>query len=186
MEDNKERISADDMHINVIKNDGKEVLFDSDCCSCMTLVVTSDGRLATSFFGLHTPELVNVLKKTTNDYYSKLKKEFKRQYKAEKARIKGIKLVKGQNPELNDEALINLAQELRQMQMDADMQDAVEKSEKIANGEEVHTLTKPQKAATTKKTCNCKKASTAKSKTSSTKSTSKPVAKKSSGKTNNK
>jgi ribosomal protein L16 Arg81 hydroxylase len=149
MEDKNENMSADDMHINIIKKDDNEVLFDSDCCSCMTLVLTSDGRLATSFFGLHTPELVKVLKKTINQYYAKLYKEFKHQYKAEKARIKGIKLVKGQNPELDDETLDKLAQELRDMQIKEEAQDAAQKAEIFANGEEVHDLNRPK---TTKST----------------------------------
>ena len=173
MEDKNENISADDMHINVVKKDGNEILFDSDCCSCLTLVVTSDGRLATSFFGLHTPELVGVLKKTTNEYYAKLKKEFKAQYKAEKARRKGIRLVKGQNPELDDEMLENLAQELRQMQIEAEAKDAAEKSEKFANGEEVHTLNKPKKT-----TATSAKKSTSKKPTSKKPTAKKPTAKK--------
>ena len=111
----EEKYDPNELHINV-KKKNEEILFDSDCCSCMTLVLTADGRLATSFFGLHTPEVVKSMKKITNEYYAKLIKEFKKQYKEEKAKMKNIKVLKEKNPEITDETLAKIAEELRAMQ----------------------------------------------------------------------
>ena len=116
----EEKFDPNDLHINVIKKKDEEVLFDSDCCSCMTLVLTADGRLATSFFGLHTPEVVKSMKKITNEYYSKLIKEFKKQYKEEKAKMKNIKVLQAKNPDVTNEALAKIAEELRAMQEEKD------------------------------------------------------------------
>ena len=112
----EEKYDPNELHINVKKRKEEEVLFDSDCCSCMTLVLTADGRLATSFFGLHTPEVVKSMKKITNEYYAKLIKEFKKQYKEEKAKMKNIKVFKEKNPEITDETLAKLAEDLRVLQ----------------------------------------------------------------------
>lgn len=113
-----EEEDRNDLHVNVKKKEFDEVLFDSDCCSCMTLVLTTDGKLATSFFGLHTPEVIKFMKKTTNEYYKKLNKEFKRQYKEEKENIKKIKVLKEKQPEITDEALMKLAEDLRKINKD--------------------------------------------------------------------
>jgi len=112
----EEKYDPNELHINVKKRNNEEILFDSDCCSCMTLVLTADGRLATSFFGLHTPEVVKSMKKITNEYYAKLIKEFKKQYKEEKAKMKNIKVLQEKNPEITDETLAKIAEELRAMQ----------------------------------------------------------------------
>ena len=126
---------ANELHINVKKRDTNENLFDSDACSVMTLVLMADGRLATSFFGLHTPEVVKAMKKITNEYYARLVKEFKKQYKAEKARIKGIKVFKDKNPEIDDETLIKLAEEFREMKRKEEEQVALdmEKNKPVEN-----------------------------------------------------
>ena len=157
-----------ELHINVKKKETGEYLFDSDCCSVMSLVLTADGRLATSYFGLHTPEVIKAMKKITNQYYAKLQKEFKQQYKEEKKRIKGIKVLKEKNPELTDEALIKLANELRELKRreEEDVAIAIEKNKAEPNRPAVaptnrktptkKSATKTAQKSTTKKTTSTK------------------------------
>ena len=125
-EKNQMNIDPNEIHVNIKKRDTDANLFDSDCCSVMALVLTADGRLATSYFGLHTPEVIKAMKKITNEYYAKLVKEFKRQYKEEKARIKGIKVFKDKNPEIDDETLIKLAEEFREIKRKEEESAAIE------------------------------------------------------------
>ena len=181
MEENHESTLIPDpneIHINVKKKDTGDNLFDSDCCSVMTLVLTADGRLATSYFGLHTPEVIKAMKRITNQYYAKLNKEFKIQYKQEKARIKGIKVLKEKNPELTDEALLKLANELRELQRREEENQAIEmeKNKTEAN--------RPAVVPTKKSTSTVKK--TAASSKTTKKSTIKKSTTKSSNKTNKK
>ena len=120
MENERMNIDPNDIQITIKQNDGKECLFDSPCCSCMTVVLTADGRLATSYFGLHTPDVVKFMKKTTNQYYNKLYKESKRQYKEEMARRKNIKVFKDKNPEITDETIAKIAEELKIIEEEAE------------------------------------------------------------------
>ena len=173
-----------EIHINIKKRDTNADLFDSDCCSVMTLVLTADGRLATSYFGLHTPEVIKAMKKITNEYYAKLVKEFKKQYKEEKARIKGIKVLKEKNPEITDEQLLKLAEEFREMKRREEEEQALELEknkpvknrpacipeedvEKIKNAEKKSSSTekKPAQKTTSRTTNNttAKKSTTKKS-----------------------
>ena len=162
MEDEKiEMPDPNELHINIKKRDTNEDLFDSDACSVMNLVLTADGRLATSYFGLHTPEVVKAMKKITNQYYAKLVKEFKKQYKEEKARIKGIKVIKDKYPDITDEELAKLAEEFREMQRREEEEKAIEmeKNKPVENRpacipeEDVKKAkAEPKKKTTTKKT----------------------------------
>lgn len=149
---------ANELHINVKKRFTDEHLFDSDCCSIMTLVLTADGRLATSYFGLHTPEVIKAMKKITNEYYAKLVKEFKKQYKEEKARIKGIKVFKDKNPEIDDETLIKLAEEFREMKRQEEEQSAVEleKNKPVKNRPACAPVEKANTKTNSKKTTSKK------------------------------
>ena len=168
MEEKQNNIEdANELHINVKKRFTDEYLFDSDCCSVMTLVLTADGRLATSYFGLHTPEVIKAMEKITNDYYSKLVKEFKKQYKEEKARIKGIKVFKDKNPDIDDETLAKLAEEFREMKKKEEEQDAIdlEKNKPVQN--------KPACAPAKDKCCSAKKTTKTTSKKTSSKTTKK-------------
>jgi len=159
---------TNELHVNVKKRDTEEHLFDSDCCSVLSLVLTSDGRLATSFFGLHTPEIIGAMKKITNQYYSKLKKEFKKQYKEEKKRIKRIKVFKDKNPEITDEQLAQLAEEFREMKRQEEEEKAIEieKNKPEANRPAVVPEKKKQsQKKSTKSSTSNKKVSTQKSST---------------------
>ena len=166
MEEKKDNLQIPDpneIHINIKRNDTNQDLFDSDCCSTMTMVLTADGRLATSFFGLHTPEIVKAMKKITNEYYSKLIKEFKKQYREEKARIKGIKVLKEKNPEITDEALMKLADDLREMgkQQEKDEATKLEENKSVQNKP---ATTQENKKSGTKKKQTTQKTTTQKSK----------------------
>ena len=142
MEENKQMIDPNEIHINIKKNDTGSDLFDSDCCSVLSMVLTADGRLASSFFGLHTPEVIKAMKKITNRYYAQLIKDFKKQLKEENARIKGIKVLKEKNPELTDEMLMQLADEFREFQ----------RQEEITKAEELEkNKAEKNKPASTKK-----------------------------------
>lgn len=180
---------ANELHVNVKKRDTNDDLFDSDCCSVMSLVLTADGRLATSYFGLHTPEVVNAMKKITNQYFTKLKKEFKKQYKEEKKRIKGIKVFKDQNPEITDEQLLKLAEEFREMKRREEEEKAIEleKNKPEPNRPAVQPEVKKtsSRKSTANKSSNSSKNETAKKSTSSkqvsnksSKSSNKPTTKK--------
>ena len=133
MEENKQMIDPNEIHVNIKKNDTGSDLFDSDCCSVLSMVLTADGRLASSFFGLHTPEVIKAMKKITNRYYSQLMKDFKKQLKEEKARIKSIKVLKEKNPELTDEMLMQLADEFREFQR----QEEITKSEEVEKNKSI-------------------------------------------------
>ena len=162
MEENKQMIDPNEIHVNIKKNDTGSDLFDSDCCSVLSMVLTADGRLASSFFGLHTPEVIKAMKKITNRYYAQLLKDFKKQLKEEKARIKGIKVLKEKNPELTDEMLMQLADEFREFQR----QEEINKAEEVEKNklEKNKPAVKP-KSAGAKKTNNKKSTTTKKSTT---------------------
>lgn len=172
-ENNQMNLDPNEIHVNIKKKDTDSNLFDSDCCSVMALVLTADGRLATSYFGLHTPQVIKAMKKITNEYYSRLVKEFKKQYKEEKARIKGIKVFKDKNPEVDDETLIKLAEEFRDMKRKEEEQAAIEleKSKPVEN----MPACEPTKKSSSRKTAAKKSATTKKSSTnkSTTKTTKK-------------
>ena len=72
--------TENDINIKITKNDSG-VLFDEDCCTCINIILTNDGKIATSFLGCHNPYIVMQLEKAQKLYFKELKKALKRDFK---------------------------------------------------------------------------------------------------------
>ncbi len=75
--------------INVIiksKEDG--ILFDQDCCTCYNLILNNEGKIATSFLGVHNETILKQIKKATKLYFKALSKNLKEERKKAKAELK--------------------------------------------------------------------------------------------------
>lgn len=68
-----------------VKAQGKEVLVDEDCCTCVNIILKNDGQIMTSFLGAHNPEIVKQLERAQKAYYKEIKKTLKAKYKATEA-----------------------------------------------------------------------------------------------------
>lgn len=69
-----------DINIRITKKDGG-VVFNEDCCTCINILLTNDGKIATSFMGCHNPYIVMQLEKAQKLYFKELKKALKRDFK---------------------------------------------------------------------------------------------------------
>lgn len=69
-----------DINIKITKKDGG-VVFNEDCCTCINILLTNDGKIATSFMGCHNPYIVMQLEKAQKLYFKELKKALKRDFK---------------------------------------------------------------------------------------------------------
>jgi len=65
-----------------IKAQGKEVLVDEECCTCINIILKNDGQIMTSFLGAHNPDIVKQLERAQKAYYKEIKKTLKAKYKA--------------------------------------------------------------------------------------------------------
>lgn len=65
----------------VIQNKEKGVLLDDDCCTVINIMLTNEGKIATSFLGTHNPFIVSQLEKAQKEYFRVLKKTLKKDYK---------------------------------------------------------------------------------------------------------
>ena len=65
----------------VIQNKEKGVLLDDDCCTVINIMLTNEGKIATSFLGTHNPFIVSQLEKAQKEYFKVLKKTLKKDYK---------------------------------------------------------------------------------------------------------
>ena len=72
--------TENDINIKITKQDGG-VLFDENCCTCINIILTNDGKIATSFLGCHNPYIVMQLEKAQKLYFKELKKALKRDFK---------------------------------------------------------------------------------------------------------
>jgi len=80
-------LSHIDNDINVIiksKQDG--ILFDENCCTVLNIVLTNEGKIGTSFLGVHNEYIIKVLEKAQKAYFKALKKTLKQ----ERANAKNI------------------------------------------------------------------------------------------------
>ena len=69
-EENEIKFDAEnDLNVAIIKNN-KDLLLNENCCTCINIMLSNDGRILTSFLGCHNPYIVNQLEKiacVTND-----------------------------------------------------------------------------------------------------------------------
>lgn len=65
----------------VIQNKEKGVLLDEDCCTVINIMLTNEGKIATSFLGTHNPFIVSQLERAQKEYFRVLKKTLKKDYK---------------------------------------------------------------------------------------------------------
>ena len=72
--------TENDINIKITKQEGG-VLFDENCCTCINIILTNDGKIATSFLGCHNPYIVMQLEKAQKLYFKELKKALKRDFK---------------------------------------------------------------------------------------------------------
>lgn len=68
--------------INVkISNQKNGVMLDENCCTCINIMLTNDGKIATSFLGSHNPFIVSQLEKAQKVYFKELRKTLKKDFK---------------------------------------------------------------------------------------------------------
>lgn len=65
----------------VISTKENGVVFDEDCCTCMSIILTNDGKIATNFLGSHNPFIISQLEKAQKEYFKSLKRKLKKDYK---------------------------------------------------------------------------------------------------------
>lgn len=70
--------TENDLNVAIIK-DGKELLINEDCCTCINIMLRNDGQILTSFLGSHNPYIVAQLEKAQKYYFKGLKKALKNQ-----------------------------------------------------------------------------------------------------------
>lgn len=68
-----------DLNVAIIKNN-KDLLLNENCCTCVNIMLSNDGRILTSFLGCHNPYIVEQLEKAQKMYFKSLKKALKQQY----------------------------------------------------------------------------------------------------------
>ncbi len=71
--------TENDLNVAIIKNN-KDLLLNEDCCTCINIMLSNDGRILTSFLGCHNPYIVEQLEKAQKMYFKSLKKALKQQY----------------------------------------------------------------------------------------------------------
>ena len=72
--------TENDINVKISKKDGG-TLFDENCCTCINILLTNDGKIATSFLGCHNPFIVMQLERAQKVYFKELKKALKRDFK---------------------------------------------------------------------------------------------------------
>lgn len=65
----------------VISTKEKGIIFDEKCCTLINIMLTNDGKIATSFLGVHNPFIVTQLEKAQKAYFRELKKTLKKDFK---------------------------------------------------------------------------------------------------------
>ena len=93
----KPRVFDTDNHLNVVVSDvkSKNQYISQECCTCINVLLTNDGEIATSFLGVHSDEIISILEKAQKLYFKKLKKKFredKRKIQKESKRYSRIKV----------------------------------------------------------------------------------------------
>lgn len=71
--------AENDLNIAIIKNN-KDLLLNENCCTCINIMLSNDGRILTSFLGCHNPYIVDQLEKAQKVYFKGLKKALKSHY----------------------------------------------------------------------------------------------------------
>ena len=97
MEEKNDKIfkCANDLKVSVTKLNG-EILMNEDCCTMIQLVLKNTGEMATSFFGSHNPQVLNVLEKALKGYFKSMKKTLKKEFKRDDN--EEIQLIKDELP----------------------------------------------------------------------------------------
>lgn len=70
--------TENDLNIAIIK-DGKDLLINEDCCTCINIMLKNDGQILTSFLGSHNEYIVSQLEQAQKYYFKSLKKALKAQ-----------------------------------------------------------------------------------------------------------
>lgn len=79
----KEKIqfnTENDLNVAIVK-EGRELLVNEDCCTCLNILLKNDGQILTSFMGSHNPYIVKQLEKAQKAYFKALKKALKNDFK---------------------------------------------------------------------------------------------------------
>ncbi|MBO7218683.1 MAG: hypothetical protein J6V40_01755 [Clostridia bacterium] len=99
----KEKLFDTDNHLKVeiIDKKTKNKYVEQECCTCINILLTNDGEIATSFLGVHNTEIVNLLEKAQKLYFKKIKKEFKKQSDSIKKQSKKYSSIKVKNKKLS-------------------------------------------------------------------------------------
>ncbi len=70
--------TENDLNVAIIK-DGKDLLINEDCCTCINVMLKNDGQILTSFLGSHNPYIIAQLEQAQKYYFKGLKKALKAQ-----------------------------------------------------------------------------------------------------------
>ncbi|MBQ9792069.1 MAG: hypothetical protein IJW28_05790 [Clostridia bacterium] len=89
------------LHIDVVDSKTKNKYISQDCCTCINILLTNDGDIATSFLGVHNDDIIKLLEKAQKLYFKKIKKEFKKQTDSIKKESKKYSSIKIKNKKLN-------------------------------------------------------------------------------------
>ena len=105
MEDKKDNnlLGVDNgLVVTVLDKDKKMNYIDQECCTCLNILLTNDGEIATSFLGVHSEEIIHILKRAQKIYFKKLERELKKRHKEYKVNRKNYKSVKIKKEEPTD------------------------------------------------------------------------------------
>lgn len=99
----KEKLIDTDNHLHVEITDSKtkNKYVSQDCCTCINILLTNDGDIATSFLGVHNDDIIMILEKAQKLYFKKIKKEFKKQTDSIKRESKKYSKIKIKNSKLD-------------------------------------------------------------------------------------
>jgi hypothetical protein len=93
----KPRVFDTDNHLTVVVSDttSKNQYISQECCTCINVLLTNDGEIATSFLGVHSDDIISILERAQKLYFRKLKKKFredKKKIQKESKRYSRIKV----------------------------------------------------------------------------------------------
>ena len=105
----KQKVFDTENHLNVVVEDKetKNKYISQECCTCINVLLTNDGEIATSFLGVHNDEIISILEKAQKIYFKKLKKQFKEDKKKIQRESKKYNSIKVKNKDLDTTFDIN-------------------------------------------------------------------------------
>lgn len=69
--------TENEINIKITNKLSKSVLIDEDCCTLLTISLTNEGNIFTSFLGAYNEDIIKLLKRTQKTYYKGLLKKLR-------------------------------------------------------------------------------------------------------------